>query len=122
MRKLKSVLENINTTSAIKITKNALTTMTLADIENLLEEKDNLISAAAVELKALKEENEINYLKLQDINKRNVELASDLADEKRKSNREIGDSNKSNWIVFIITNFTFEFRLISSKVDIGDSA
>ena len=88
MRKLKSVLENINTTSAIKITKNALTTMTLADIENLLEEKDNLISAAAVELKALKEENEINYLKLQDINKRNVELASDLADEKRKSNRE----------------------------------
>lgn len=88
MRKLKSVLENVNTTSAIKITKNALTTMTLADIENLLEEKDNIIASAAVELKALKEENEINYLKIQDLNKRNAELTAELSEEKRRNNRE----------------------------------
>jgi hypothetical protein len=88
MRKLKNVLENVNTTSAIKITKNALTTMTLADIENLLEDKDNIIASAAVELKALKEENEINYMKIQDLNKRNAELSAELLEEKRRNNRE----------------------------------
>jgi len=72
----------------IKITKNALTTMTLADIENLLDEKDKLIAAASVEIKALKEENEINYYKLQDISKRNAELSADLHDEKLRNGKE----------------------------------
>ena len=62
--------------------------MTLADIENLLEEKDNLISTLAVEIRGLKEENEINYLKLHDVNKRNVELSAELSDEKMKNNHE----------------------------------
>lgn len=62
--------------------------MTLADIENLLEEKDNLIASAAVELKAFKEENELNFLKIKDLNKRNVELTAELADEKRINNKD----------------------------------
>lgn len=78
MKKLKYILENANINLNAKVTKSQLSLMTLNDIEILIEEKDAAIKTLVFELKAVKEENEINYLKINDLNKRVAELVSNL--------------------------------------------
>jgi Ca2+-binding EF-hand superfamily protein len=87
MKKLKNVLDNVNQHMLVKISKNQLSTMTLHDLEDLIEEKDNTIKQLAFELQKVKEENEINYLKIIDLNKRINELNLDLNDEKYGSDK-----------------------------------
>jgi Ca2+-binding EF-hand superfamily protein len=88
MKKLKNVLETVNQNMLIKISKTQLSTMTLADIEALLEEKDNTIKTLAVELKSTKEENEISYLKIHDLNKRINDLNFNINEKKFMSGVE----------------------------------
>jgi Ca2+-binding EF-hand superfamily protein len=82
MKKLKNVLDTVNQNMLVKISKSQLSVMTLADIESLIEEKDNAIRTLAVELKHTKEENEISYLKISDLNKRINELSFNINEKK----------------------------------------
>lgn len=82
MNKLKSVIESINSNLIVKISKNQLSTMTLSDIEKLLDEKDSNIKLLAVELKSAKEHNEILQLKTFELNKRIGEISLELNEER----------------------------------------
>ena len=82
MNKLKSVIESVNSNLIVKISKNQLSTMTLNDIENLIDEKDSNLKLLAVELKSSKEQNEFLQLKIFDLNKRIGELSTELNEER----------------------------------------
>ena len=56
----------------LNISKNKLSSMTLADIEMLIDEKDKLIKRLVLELKSIKEENELNYLKIKELNSEKI--------------------------------------------------
>ena len=84
MKKLKNVLDNVNQNLLVKITRSQLSLLPLADLEALIEEKDNSIKTLAIELKHSRDENEINYLKILDLNKRIVDLNITLGEERYK--------------------------------------
>jgi len=86
--------------------------MTLADIENLLDEKDNTIKTLLVELKSVKEENEINYLKYFDINKKYGILEAELSEERLRSGKEeqLKEINNLKKIIFEKTDLIEEER------------
>jgi DNA repair exonuclease SbcCD ATPase subunit len=79
--------------------------MTLADIESLIEEKDQNIKALAFELQKVKEENEISYLKMMDLNKRVNELTMDL-NEKGYAKRSENDNTEVSRLNRIIKEKT----------------
>ena len=60
--------------------------MTLNDLEKMINEKDNAIKALAIELKAMKEENELNYNILNEKNRKINDLENDLQDQKFNNN------------------------------------
>jgi hypothetical protein len=82
MNKLKTVIESVNNNLIVKVSKNQLSTMTLSDIEKLLDEKDGNIKLLAVELKSNKEQIEILQLKIFEMNKRIGELSLELNEER----------------------------------------
>jgi len=67
MKKLSNVLENINPNVVVNISKNALSLMTLADIQKMVEEKDNTIKLLAIELQSKKDTLDLNYVKINDV-------------------------------------------------------
>lgn len=82
MNKLKTVIESVNNNLIVKVSKNQLSTMTLSDIEKLLDEKDANIKLLAIELKSNKEQNEILQLKIFEMNKRIGEISLELNEER----------------------------------------
>jgi hypothetical protein len=82
MNKLKTVIESVNNNLIVKVSKNQLSTMTLSDIEKLMDEKDGNIKLLAVELKSYKEQIEILQLKIFEMNKRIGELSLELNEER----------------------------------------
>jgi len=94
MNKLKGIIESVNSNLLVKISKNQLSTMTLSDIEKLLDEKDANIKLIAVELKSAKEHNEILQLKVFELNKRIGELSLELNEERLYKDSKTGQINE----------------------------
>ena len=78
LKKLQNIIDTTNSNLVVKKTKNDLALMTLDDLEKLYNDKDNTIKALGLELKAIKEENDVNYLQLNEKNRRIVELENNL--------------------------------------------
>lgn len=94
MNKLKSVIESVNSNLIVKVSKNQLSAMTLADIEQLIDEKDANLKLLAIELKSQKEQNEFLQLKIFDLNKRIGELSLELNEEKLNRDSKTGQLNE----------------------------
>ena len=62
--------------------------MTLDDLEKLINDKDNALTGLAIELKAIKQENEINYIYLKEKNKKIADLEMQLKLLKENNNEE----------------------------------
>ena len=88
MGKLNKIIDDTNHNLIVKLTRDELKVMTLDDLEKLINDKDNALTGLAIELKALKEENDINYINLKDKNKRITELEMQLKILKENSNEE----------------------------------
>ena len=78
MKKLQNIIDNTNANLVVRQTKNDLALMTLDDLEKLLADKDNTIKALGLELKAVKDENDLNYIKLGEKNRKIAELEQNL--------------------------------------------
>ena len=78
MKKLQNIIDTTNSNLVVKLTKNDLAIMNLDDIEKIINDKDNTIKALGLELKAIKEENDVNYLQINEKNKKIAELENNL--------------------------------------------
>ena len=99
LKKIQNIIDNTNSNLITKYTKNDLALLTLNDLEKMINEKDNAIKALAIELKAMKEENELNYNILNEKNRKINDLENDLQDQKfnnnLRANEEIINNLKS---------------------------
>ena len=86
LKKIQNIIDNTNSNLITKYTKNDLALLTLNDLEKMINEKDNAIKALAIELKAMKEENELNYNILNEKNRKINDLENDLQDQKFNKN------------------------------------
>ena len=74
MLKLDKFIDNTNHNLIVKLTRKELELMSLNELEKLINDKDNAISALAMELKAIKHENDTNYIVLKEKNKKISDL------------------------------------------------
>ena len=88
MGKLDRIIDNTNHNLIVKFTRDELKLMNLNDLEKLINDKDNAISGLAMELKAIKQENDTNYIILKEKNKRIEELEMQLKLLKENTNEE----------------------------------
>ena len=86
LKKIQNIIDNTNANLITKYTKNDLALLTLNDLEKMINDKDNAIKALAIELKAIKEENELNYNILNEKNRKINDLENDLQDQKFSNN------------------------------------
>jgi cell division protein FtsB len=78
----------------IRQSKNDLSLMTLDELEKLLFDKDRTIKALGLELKATKDENDSNYAKLGELNRKIAELEQNL------KYKDINNQNNLNNEIF----------------------
>ena len=88
MGKLNKIIDDTNHNLIVKLTRDELKVMTLDDLEKLINDKDNALTGLAIELKAIKQENDINYINLKEKNKRIAELEMQLKLLKENSDGE----------------------------------
>ena len=83
MLKLDKFIDNTNHNLIVKLTRDELKLMSLNELEKLINDKDNAIKALANELKAVKHENDTNYIILKEKNKKiyDLEIQSKLMKE-----------------------------------------
>ena len=88
MLKLDKLIDNTNHNLIVKLTREELQLMTLNDLEKLINDKDNAIAALAMELKAVKHENDTNYIVLKEKNKKITDLEMQYKLLKENTNEE----------------------------------
>ena len=88
MLKLDKLIDNTNYNLIVKITREELQLMSLNELEKLINDKDNLITALTNELKALNKEKETNYIILKEKNKKINELEFQYQQLQEKDNEE----------------------------------
>ena len=88
MAKLDKIIDSTNHNLIVKLTRKELELMTLNDLEKLINDKDNALTGLAIELKAIKQENETNYLILKEKNKKIADLEVELKILKENTNEE----------------------------------
>ena len=74
MLKLDKFIDNTNHNLIVKKTRDELKIMNLDELEKLINDKDNVIKALTNELKAVKHENDTNYIILKEKNKKIYDL------------------------------------------------
>lgn len=67
MKRLNNFIEMSNPQFLMKVTKSELSMMPLADLEDLIDKKDSTIKLLAVELKSLKEQNDLLSFKISEV-------------------------------------------------------
>ena len=92
LKKLSNIIDTTNSNLVIKMTQNDLSLLTLNDLEKLINDKDNAIRALAIELKAVKEENNKNYILLSEKNRKMAEMQENFGDMER--NRQYQGENE----------------------------
>ena len=86
--KLSQFIDNTNRNLIAKFTRKDLEVMTLNDLEKLINDKDNALTMLANELKAVKEENDTNYVLLKEKNRTIEELKIQMKILKENTNEE----------------------------------
>ena len=94
MKKLQKIIDKSNPNIMIRQSKNDLSLMTLDELEKLLFDKDSTIKALGLELKATKDENDSNYAKLGELNRKIAELEQNL------KYKDINNQNNLNNEIF----------------------
>jgi hypothetical protein len=86
--KLSQFIDNANRNLIVKFTRKDLEIMPLSDLEKLINDKDNALTMLANELKAVKDENETNYVLIKQKNRTIEELKIQLKILKENTNEE----------------------------------
>ena len=107
--KLNKLIDNTNHNLIVKLTRDELKLMTLEELEKLINDKDNAITALAIELKSIKQENDTNYIILKEKNKQIEDLKMRLQFLKENNNEEY---NKN-----VITRLQKEIDAKSNMLD-----
>ena len=96
MKKLQKIIDKSNPNIMIRQSKNDLSLMTLDELEKLLFDKDSTIKSLQLELKTTKDENDSNYAKLGELNRKIAELEQNLKykdiNKQNNLNNEIFDN------------------------------
>ena len=88
MLKLNKFIDNTNHNLIVKLTRDELKLMSLNELEKLINDKDNAIKALANELKAVKHENDTNYIVLKEKNKKIYDLEIQFKSMKENTNED----------------------------------
>ena len=85
---LEDQINNTNHNLIVKLTRDELKLMSLNELEKLINDKDNAIKALANELKAVKHENDTNYIVLKEKNKKIYDLEIQFKSMKENTNED----------------------------------
>ena len=94
MKKLQKLIDKNNPNIMIRQSKNNLSLLTLDELEKLLFDKDSTIKSLQLELKTTKDENDSNYAKLGELNRKIAELEQNL------KYKDINNQNNLNNEIF----------------------
>ena len=89
LNKLQQLLDTKSKLNIPIINKNELSLMTMTELEKLIADKDNIIRSLQTELKAVKEENNNNYVKLSDKNRIIIDLEDKIKMLKLNQEKDI---------------------------------
>ena len=118
MLKLDKFIDNTNHNLIVKLTREELQLMSLNDLEKLINDKDNAIRALAMELKAVKHENDTNYVVLKEKNKKITDLEMQYKILRENTNEDYNKNiiQKLRKDIEIKNNLLDEERIKNNKI------